>query len=48
MLICATLWGFLLFAEVPTLNVVLGAILVVASGLAVVLGERARAKETNT
>lgn len=48
MLIWATLWGFLLFAEVPTLNVVLGAILVVASGLAVVLGERARAKETNT
>tara|TARA_Y100001934_G_scaffold257554_1_gene326820 strand:+ start:336 stop:1076 length:741 start_codon:yes stop_codon:yes gene_type:complete len=48
MLIWATLWGFLLFAEVPTLNVVLGAILVVCSGLAVVLGEQARAKETNT
>ena len=48
MLIWATLWGFLLFAEIPTLNVVLGALLVVASGLAVVLEERARAKEVNT
>jgi len=48
MLIWATLWGFLLFAEVPTVNVVLGAVLVVLSGLAVVLGERAHAKETDT
>ena len=47
-LIWATLWGFLLFAEVPTVNVVFGAVLVVLSGLAVVLGERARAKEANT
>ena len=46
-LIWAALWGFLLFADVPTVNVVFGAILVVASGLAVVLGERARAKEAN-
>ena len=44
-LIWATLWGFFLFAEVPTVNVVFGAVLVVLSGLAVVLGERAREKE---
>jgi S-adenosylmethionine uptake transporter len=44
-LIWATLWGFFLFAEVPTVNVVFGAVLVVLSGLAVVLGERAREQE---
>ncbi|MDP6392907.1 MAG: hypothetical protein QGI35_07920 [Arenicellales bacterium] len=46
-MIWAALWGFVLSAEVPTVNVVFGAILVVASGLAVVLGERARAREAN-
>ena len=44
-LIWATLWGFFLFAEVPTVNVLFGAVLVVLSGLAVVLGERAREKQ---
>ena len=32
-------------SEVPTVNVVFGAVLVVLSGLAVVLGERAREQE---
>tara|TARA_B100000749_G_C18366503_1_gene439819 strand:- start:19 stop:900 length:882 start_codon:yes stop_codon:yes gene_type:complete len=39
-LVWAALWGYLLFNDIPTLTVMAGAALVVASGLAVVLSER--------
>ena len=41
-LVWAALWGFVFFQEVPASNVMIGAAIVVASGLAVVLSERTR------
>ena len=36
----AAIWGYLLFHDVPTIAVMIGAAIVVSSGLAVVLSER--------
>jgi drug/metabolite transporter (DMT)-like permease len=36
----AAIWGYLLFHDVPTVVVMIGAAIVVSSGLAVVLSER--------
>ncbi len=41
-IIWATLFGYFVFAEVPTLNVLLGAAIVIASGLYIVHRERVR------
>ncbi len=41
-LVWAAIWGVFLFNEVPTLTVMIGAVLVVSSGLAVVLSERTK------
>lgn len=46
--------GFLVFSDVPTINMLIGAVIIVASGIAVILRERwlglerTRAKEANT
>jgi len=39
-LVWAPIWGYLLFHDVPTVVVMIGATIVVSSGLAVVLSER--------
>jgi drug/metabolite transporter (DMT)-like permease len=39
-LVWAAIWGYLLFHDVPTVVVMIGAAIVVSSGLAVVLSER--------
>jgi len=41
-LVWAALWGFLFFMEIPATHVLIGAGVVVLSGLAVVLAERQR------
>jgi drug/metabolite transporter (DMT)-like permease len=39
-LVWAAIWGYLLFHDVPTVVVMIGAAIVVSSGLGVVLSER--------
>jgi drug/metabolite transporter (DMT)-like permease len=53
-LILTIILGYFIFSDVPTLTMILGAIIIVGSGIAVILREhrlgldRARAKEANT
>lgn len=53
-LILTIIIGFVIFADVPTLNMIFGALIIVASGIAVILRERwlgldrAKAREANT
>jgi drug/metabolite transporter (DMT)-like permease len=53
-LILTLVIGFVIFADVPTLTMILGALIIVASGIAVILRERwlgldrAKAREANT
>lgn len=53
-LILTIIIGFVIFADVPTLNMIFGALIIVASGIAVILRERwlgldrAKARQANT